>query len=89
VWSGGDGAGGTRQQVRQGEGDLVLPAMMAAVGALQRGCGAVVVRMEAGTRGGARVSGGVNDPDVCGILFQESLPLCVVMTSSVLFSCLL
>jgi hypothetical protein len=46
--------------VRQGKGGLVLPAMMAAVGALQRGwvvvvrCkggrGAVVVRMEAGTR---------------------------------------
>ena len=32
-----------------GEGRLV-PVMMAAVGALQRGRGAVVVRMEAGTR---------------------------------------
>jgi hypothetical protein len=32
------------------------------------GCGAVVVRMEAGMRaGGARVSGGVDDPDVCGL----------------------
>jgi hypothetical protein len=38
--------------VRQGKGALVLPAMMAAVGALQRGSGAVVVRMEAGTRAG-------------------------------------
>jgi hypothetical protein len=38
---------------------------------------------------GARVSGGVNDPDVCGLWFQESLPLCMVITSSVLFSCLL
>jgi hypothetical protein len=36
---------------------------------------------------GARVSGGVNDPDVCGLWFQESLPLCMVITSSVLFSC--
>ncbi|KAL5675761.1 hypothetical protein ACJX0J_011892, partial [Zea mays] len=36
--------------MRQGEGDLVLPATMVAVGALQRGRGAVVVRMEAGTR---------------------------------------
>ena len=64
----------------------MLPVMMAAVGALQRGGvsggsalqrgrGAVVVRMEAGTRAGARVSGGVNDPDVCGLWFQESLPL--------------
>jgi hypothetical protein len=35
---------------------------------------------------GARVSGGVNDPDVCGLWFQESLPLCMVITSYVLFS---
>jgi hypothetical protein len=54
---------------------------------LQRGCGAVVgggacIR-------GARVSGGVNDPDVCGLWFQESLPLYMVITSSVLFFCLL
>jgi hypothetical protein len=33
---------------------------------------------------GARVSGGVDDPDVCGLWFQESLPLCMVITSSVL-----
>jgi hypothetical protein len=51
VWSDGDGAGATRQQMRQGEGGLVLPATMA-VGALQRGSGAVVVCMEAGTRAG-------------------------------------
>jgi hypothetical protein len=38
---------------------------------------------------GARVSGGVNDPDVCSFWFQKSLPLCMVITSSVLFSCLL
>jgi hypothetical protein len=38
---------------------------------------------------GARVSGGVNDPDVCGLWFQESLPLCMVITPSVLFFCLL
>jgi hypothetical protein len=38
-----------------------------------------------GTRVGARVSGGVNDPDVCGLWFQESLPLCMVITASVLF----
>jgi hypothetical protein len=38
---------------------------------------------------GARVSGGVDDPDVCGLWFQESLPLCMVITSSVLFFCLL
>jgi hypothetical protein len=35
LWSGSDGAGDTRQQTRQGEGGLVLPA----VGALQRGHG--------------------------------------------------
>jgi hypothetical protein len=45
----------------------------------------VLVRMEAGTRAGARVSGGVNDPDVCGLWFQESLALCMVITPSVLF----
>jgi hypothetical protein len=38
---------------------------------------------------GARVSGGVNDPDVCGLWFQESLSLCMVITPFVLFSCLL
>jgi hypothetical protein len=88
VWSGGDGAGATRQQVRRRGGGL-LPTTMAPVGALQRGRGAMVVCMEASTRAGARVSGGVNDPDVCGLRFQESLSLCMVITSSVLFSCLL
>jgi hypothetical protein len=43
------------------------------------------VRMEARMRAVARVSGGVNDPDVCGLWFQESLPLCMVITPSVLF----
>jgi hypothetical protein len=38
---------------------------------------------------GARVSGGVNDSGVYGIWFQESLPLCMLITSSVLFFCLL
>ena len=48
----------------------MLPAMMVAVGALQRGRGVVVVvRMEAGTRAGALVSGGVDDPYVCGLWF--------------------
>jgi hypothetical protein len=51
VRSGGDGAGTTWQRMRQrGKGGLVLPATMVVVGALQRGRGAVVVRMEAGTR---------------------------------------
>jgi hypothetical protein len=39
--------------------------------------------------GGARVSGGVNDPDVCGLWFQESLPLCMLTTPFILFFCLL
>jgi hypothetical protein len=38
---------------------------------------------------GARASGGVYDPDVCGLSFQEYLPLCMVITSFVHFSCLL
>jgi hypothetical protein len=59
VWSGSDGAGDTRQQVRQREGGPVacddVGGCAAKVGvgggsALQRGRGAVVVRMEAGTR---------------------------------------
>uniref|UniRef100_A0A804PUX5 Uncharacterized protein n=1 Tax=Zea mays TaxID=4577 RepID=A0A804PUX5_MAIZE len=44
------------EQVTQGNkcdgGGMVLLAVMVAVGALQRGSGAVVVRMEAGTRAG-------------------------------------
>jgi hypothetical protein len=70
-----------------GEGGMVLLAVMATVGVLQRECGAVVgggARMR-----GARMSGGVNDPDVCGLWFQESLPLCMVITPFVLFFCLL
>jgi hypothetical protein len=46
LWSGSDGAGDTRQQVRQGEGGL-LPATMA-VGALQKGAWVVVVRCKGG-----------------------------------------
>jgi hypothetical protein len=58
VWSGSDGVGDTRQQVRQGEGGPVAGddgggcAAKGGVGggsALQKGYGAVVVRMEAGT----------------------------------------
>jgi hypothetical protein len=71
---------------------------MVVVGALQRGVGAVVVRCKGGPGAvvggearvrGARVSGGVDDPDVCGLWFQESLPLCMVITPFVLFFCLL
>jgi hypothetical protein len=63
----------------------VLLAVMA-VGVLQRGG---VGGGSSAHGGGARVSGGVNDPDVCGLWFQESLPLCMVITPSILFSCLL
>jgi hypothetical protein len=68
---------------------VVLLAVMA-VGALQRGCGGGggCAWRQARVQG-ARVSGGVNDPDVYGLWFQESLPLCMVITPSVLFSCLL
>jgi hypothetical protein len=48
---------------------MVLLAVMV-VGEIQKGHGAVVVRMEAGHAcrvRGALVSGGVNDPDVCGL----------------------
>jgi hypothetical protein len=45
----------------------------------------VLVRMEAGTHARARVSGGVNDPGVCGLWFQESLSLCMVITPFVFF----
>jgi hypothetical protein len=57
--SGSDGAGDTRQQVRQGEGGSVAgddgggcaaKGGMRGGSALQRGRGAVVVRMEVGTR---------------------------------------
>jgi hypothetical protein len=48
VWSGGDGAGDTRQRVRHGEGGGVAGGDGGS--ALQRGHGAVVVRMEADTR---------------------------------------
>jgi hypothetical protein len=62
-----------------GEGGLLL-ATMVAVGVLQKGRGAVVVRCKGDGGGGsvhggeahvrgARVSGGVNDPDVCGQWF--------------------
>jgi hypothetical protein len=59
VWSGSDGVGDTRQQVRQGEGGLVAGddgggcAAKGGMGggrARKRGRGAMVVRMEAGTR---------------------------------------
>jgi hypothetical protein len=87
--SGGDGAGDTRQQVRWRGGDGVAGSNggggCAANGAWGGGSahgGRARVR-------GARVSGGVNDPDVCGLWFQESLPLCMVITLSVLFFCLL
>jgi hypothetical protein len=93
---------GTRGSRCDGEG-MVLLAMTAAVGALQRGVGGgsalqkggrgAVVGGEARVWGawvwGAQVSGGVNDPNVCGLWFQESLPLCMVITPFVLFFCLL
>jgi hypothetical protein len=34
---------------------------------------------------GTQVRGGVDDPDVCGLWFQESLPLSMVITFYVRF----
>jgi hypothetical protein len=85
VWSGGDGAGDTRQQVRW-RGDGVTGGGGCAAKGKWGGGGAHGGRARVR---GARVSGGVNDPDVCGLWFQESLPLCMVITLFVLFSCLL
>jgi hypothetical protein len=88
VWSGGDGAGDTRQQVRW-RGDGV------AGGNGGGGCATKGKWGGGGAHGGrarvrgARVSGGVNDPNVCGLWFQESWPLCMVITPFVLFSCLI
>jgi hypothetical protein len=87
VWSGGDGACDTRQQVRW-RGDGVASGNGG-------GCAAKGVWGGGGAHGGghacrgARVSGGVNDPNVCGLWFQEYLPLCMVITPFVLFFCLL
>jgi hypothetical protein len=29
---------------------------------------------------GAWMSGGIDDPNVCGLWFQESLPLCMILS---------
>jgi hypothetical protein len=42
--------------------------------------------MEAGTRARGTGEWWVDDPDVCGLWFQESLPLCMVINPFVLFS---
>jgi hypothetical protein len=63
-----------RQQVRW-RGVVLLAVMV--VGALQKGggawCGGSAHGGEHACGEGARVSGGVDDPDVCGLWFQESL----------------
>ena len=89
VRSGGDGAGATRQQTRQGKGDSVASGDGGGGCAAKRAWGGGSAHGGRARVRGARVSGGVNDPDVCGLWFQESLPLCMVITPSVLFSCLL
>jgi hypothetical protein len=69
-------------------------------GCAAKGAWAAVVRCKGSVCGGsaheggirvqgARVSGGVDDPDVCGLWFQEFLPLCMVITYFVLFFSLL
>jgi hypothetical protein len=89
VRSGGDGAGATRQQVRWRGGGVA--GGNGGDGCAAKGAwgGGSAHGGEASVQGGSRVSGGVNDPDVCGLWFQESLPLCMVITSSVLVFCLL
>jgi hypothetical protein len=85
VRSGGDGAGATRQQVRwRGRGPLA--GEDGGGGCAAPGAGGGGRAHGGGTRvWGARVSGGVDDPDVCGLWFQEYLPLCMVITSYILF----
>jgi hypothetical protein len=87
VRSCGDGAGDARQQVqRWGDG---------VAGGNGGGCAAKGVWGGGSAHGGGhackgtRVSGGVDDPDVCGLWFQEFLPLCMVIPPFVIFSCLL
>ena len=58
-----DGAGDTRQQVRQGEGGL-LPATMA-VGALQKGAWVAVVRCKGGMGGSSALQRGRGAVVVC------------------------
>jgi hypothetical protein len=65
VQSGGDGAGDMWQQVRQGGRGHVAGDDGGSGYAAKGVASVVLVRM--GTRAGARVSGGVNDPNVCGL----------------------
>jgi hypothetical protein len=69
VRSGGDGAGATRQQTRQGEGDGVAGGDGGGGCAAKRKWGGGGAHGGEHACGGARVSGGVNDPDVCGLWF--------------------
>jgi hypothetical protein len=75
-----DGGEGGPSAGDDGGGGCIAKGVWAAVVCYKRG-GARVR--------GARVSGGVDDPDVCGLWFQESLPLRMVITPSFLFYCLL
>jgi hypothetical protein len=83
VWS-GDGAGATWQHVRRREGSGVA-GDDGAMGALLRGMCGGSAHGGGDTCVGAHVSGGAYDPDVCGLWLQECLPLCLVLTFSVLF----
>jgi hypothetical protein len=93
----GAGGGGYRregvlvmEQVTRGsKHDKGRGAGVAGGGALQRGSGRCWCAWRRARMQGARVSGGVNDPDVCGLWFQASLSLCMVITPSILFSYLL
>jgi hypothetical protein len=54
VRSGGDGAGATRRKTRQGEGEACCRRQWWRWVRCKGGVGAVVVRMEAGTRAGGK-----------------------------------
>jgi hypothetical protein len=73
VQSGSDGADDMRQQVRWR--GMVFLAIMAVGCVAKRGVGGGSAHGGEARMRGAWVSGGVNDPDVCGLWFQESLPL--------------
>jgi hypothetical protein len=71
VWSGGDGGGDTRQQM-QWRGELGVAGDDDGGGCAAKGAWGDGSAHGGGYAcGGARVSGGVNNPNACGLWFQE------------------
>jgi hypothetical protein len=85
VWSGGDGAGATQQQVRRRGGGGIASDDGGGGCAVKRAWGSGSAHGDGAHVHWEQVSGGVDDPDVCGLWFQEYLLLCMVITSSALF----